>query len=452
MNICSFSPDGGALAFVPSDRTLKKVSLSDGLVTTLVGDVDYDVGGGVWGPDGRITFVRAGTLWRVSANGGPAEQLTTLDTAQNERVAPVANGRCRLRNPVYVCVGCRPHGHQIESVSLVTKERRVVIGRGEQSSLHGERAPAVLPRRRRARGALRCRPTSSHGTGSRGAEGHQPGSVRRSIADHLGCRLARLHSRRTGDETARLGVTAGRRAADHRRHPTLQESPPLARRAAYRRRGGRWRPLDSGHQTIDVYQAHDVLTPWATRFAVWTPDGRGVLFRTLTGIRQVDPDSGAAIQVLGSTTLFSLPTSVSPDGQTLAYIQQTSETGGDLYTLSLQGEPQPRAVVKTPAYDGGGAVLSGRSLVGLRVRTSQASSRCTCGRTPGPTGRCWSRPRAGRIRDGTRNGKELFYRNGNKMMVVDVSTTSDLRLSAAASAVRATIRASAVPRRLRTTT
>jgi hypothetical protein len=28
-----------------------------------------------------------------------------------------------------------------------------------------------------------------------------------------------------------------------------------------------------------------------------------------------------------------------------------------------------------------------------------------------------------------RNGKELFYRNGNKMMVVDVSATPDLSLS-----------------------
>jgi hypothetical protein len=28
-----------------------------------------------------------------------------------------------------------------------------------------------------------------------------------------------------------------------------------------------------------------------------------------------------------------------------------------------------------------------------------------------------------------RNGKELFYRNGNKMMVVDVSTSPDVRLS-----------------------
>jgi eukaryotic-like serine/threonine-protein kinase len=34
-------------------------------------------------------------------------------------------------------------------------------------------------------------------------------------------RLARLHSQRTGDETARLGVASGRRAADHRRHPAL---------------------------------------------------------------------------------------------------------------------------------------------------------------------------------------------------------------------------------------
>jgi hypothetical protein len=49
-NICSFSPDGETLFFVSSDRILKKLSLSDGLVTPLVRDADYAVGVASWGP------------------------------------------------------------------------------------------------------------------------------------------------------------------------------------------------------------------------------------------------------------------------------------------------------------------------------------------------------------------------------------------------------------------
>ena len=64
-NVCFFSPDGRSLAFIANDRTLKTVTLADGLVTTLAGDVDYQGGGGVWGADERITFGRGGTLWQV---------------------------------------------------------------------------------------------------------------------------------------------------------------------------------------------------------------------------------------------------------------------------------------------------------------------------------------------------------------------------------------------------
>ena len=69
-----------------TDRVLKKVSLADGLVTTVTSDADYSGGGGVWGPDDRITFLRGGTLWQVPAAGGPARRLTTLDSSKNERL------------------------------------------------------------------------------------------------------------------------------------------------------------------------------------------------------------------------------------------------------------------------------------------------------------------------------------------------------------------------------
>jgi WD40 repeat protein len=129
VNILSFSPDGNSLAFVPSDRTLKKVSLSDGLVTTLVGDVDFSVGGAVWSPDGQITFIRAGTLWRVPATGGPAEQLTTLDAAQNERAHLWPSAIEESAVLFTVVSGTDRIVTRIESLSLATKERRVVIER-----------------------------------------------------------------------------------------------------------------------------------------------------------------------------------------------------------------------------------------------------------------------------------------------------------------------------------
>ena len=56
-NDCAFSPDGSSLAFNTSDRALRRVSLADGLVTTLSADADFTGGGLTWGTDERITLV-----------------------------------------------------------------------------------------------------------------------------------------------------------------------------------------------------------------------------------------------------------------------------------------------------------------------------------------------------------------------------------------------------------
>jgi hypothetical protein len=74
----------------------------------------------------------------------------------------------------------------------------------------------------------------------------------------------------------------------------------------------------------------------------------------LSGLRWIDPDGGGGSQAIPGTSKNDLPSSISPDGHTLAFIRQGSESGGDIYALSLEGDPQHRPVVKTSGYDGGG--------------------------------------------------------------------------------------------------
>jgi serine/threonine protein kinase len=427
VNICSFSPDGNALAFIPSDRTLKKVSLSDGLVTTLVDDVDFSVGGAVWGPDGRVTFVRAGTLWRVSANGGPAEQLTTLDAAKNERShlwpTPIA-GSAILFTSVS---GADRIVTQIEALSVVTKERRVVVEAGS-NPLYAASGHLLFFRE----GALLAAPFDAARLEVTGPAA----SVLQDVSlDQFGAPLVTVSAAGSlayvpaGQATRRL-VWVSRQGVEQPitdvarpyKNPRLS---PDGQRIVVEAAGGNLWIQDVTRSTFTRLTTGDTL---GNTFAVWTPDARGVLFRTLTGIGRVDPDSGSAIQVIRNTSLYSLPTAVSPDGQTLAYIQQSPETNGDLFTLSLQGDPQPRAVVKTSGYDGGGqfspdgrwlAYVSNESgQFDVYVRPYPAPDRRMQVSTEGGTHPRWNR-----------NGKELFYRNGNRMMVVDVSATPDLRLS-----------------------
>ena len=122
------------------------------------------------------------------------------------------------------------------------------------------------------------------------------------------------------------------------------------------------------------------------------------------------------------------PGSVSPDGATLAITRITPETSADVYTLALAGEPQAKAIVKGLAYEGGpqfspdgrwlayGSDESGASQIYVRP-------------FPGPDRRWLVSTQGGRQPRWNPNGKEVFYRDGNKMMAVDVSTRPDMVLS-----------------------
>ena len=78
-----FSPDGASIGFV-SDDQLKRVSVEGGPAVVLADN--RDPLGGSWGADGTIIYSPGFTsgLWRVSAAGGDAAELTTPDVAAGE--------------------------------------------------------------------------------------------------------------------------------------------------------------------------------------------------------------------------------------------------------------------------------------------------------------------------------------------------------------------------------
>jgi Tol biopolymer transport system component len=425
-NFVAFSPDGAALLFVASDRTLKKVSLSDGLVTIVVRGVDSIVSGGAWGPDGRITFVRNETLWRVAATGGKPEQLTTLDTARGERShlwpAAVADSGILFTS----LTGTDRMVTNIEAISLMTRERRVVIeaASAAQYAPSGHllffrdgvvfAAPFDVARLQvtgPAVAVLKDIGLDQYGAPSLSISA--AGSLAYTPAGHATRRLVWVT--RQGVEQRITDVTR------RYRNPRLS---PDGQRIMVEVTGELW-IQDIARSTFTLLTKGDTL---GNSFAVWTPDGQEVLFRTLTGIRRLNAGGGEASQAIPSTGLFAMPTSVSPDGQTLVYIGQTTETAGDVNALSLQGEPHPRPVVQTPGYDGGGWFSpDGRWLA--YVSNESGQFQVYLRPYPGPDRRVPVSTEGGTHPRWNPNGKELFYRNGNRMLGVDVSTTPSLTLS-----------------------
>jgi Tol biopolymer transport system component len=96
--------------------------------------------------------------------------------------------------------------------------------------------------------------------------------------------------------------------------------------------------------------------------------------------------------------------------------------------LTLRGEPRPRPVVSTFAYEGG-AQFSPDGHWMAYASDESGQMQVYVRPFPGPDRRWPVSTQGGTQPMWDRNGKEIFYRIGNKMMVVDVSGSVNLTLS-----------------------
>lgn len=158
------------------------------------------------------------------------------------------------------------------------------------------------------------------------------------------------------------------------------------------------------------------------------PDGRGVVYRTAEGLRLQDADGGSQSEVIAGTSEFDFPGSIAPDGETLVFLRSSQEGLFDIYTVPLRGDGGVRPLLNTAAYEGGPRLSpDGRWLT--YVSNESGQNEVYLRPFPGP-GRRWQISTEG----GTQavwnpNGREIFYRSGNKIMAVDVSTIPDVTLS-----------------------
>ena len=129
----AFAPDGQSLVFLSRDRTLKRLSLRDGLVSDIA--TASGTNAPLWGVDGAIVFGRDG-LWRVPAPGASPTRLTSLDTSRGEMAHTTGDV---LPSGVVLftswVTGDRSLGNnegdtsRIEAVNPADGVRRIVVGR-----------------------------------------------------------------------------------------------------------------------------------------------------------------------------------------------------------------------------------------------------------------------------------------------------------------------------------
>ena len=152
------------------------------------------------------------------------------------------------------------------------------------------------------------------------------------------------------------------------------------------------------------------------------------MFRTANGLRLQDADGGGDTKTIAGTTEFDYPSTITPDGETLLFMRSAQGTSFDVFTLPLRDPAKATPIIQTTAYESGARLSpdhrwliyvsneSGQNEIYLRqfhgsVRRWQVS-------TQGGTQAMWNP-----------NGKEIFYRSADKMMVVAISTSPEVVLS-----------------------
>jgi Tol biopolymer transport system component len=420
---CFFSPTSDAIGFISTNRSLKKVTLADGFVATLTAaDADYTMGS-AWGPDDRITFGREATLWQIAATGGSPTHLTTLDTASGElaHAFPAMVGRTAI---LFTSITANRKA-RIEAVSLATGQRHVVVESGtlpmyaSSGHLIFFRDEALLAAPFDADSLtvtgppIRIIEILGMGTG---------GAPLVAIAGSGSFVYA------TSATTANTLVWVSRQGAEEKLSTTrrIYFSPHLApdgRRIVVQASGDLW-IQDTQRATFTRLTSQT----FGNSFPVWTPDGKRVAFRTISGLHWADVEGSDASHAIPGTSIGDFPSSMAPDGDTLLINRQAPNTSQDIYGLSIRsGAVKP--LVTTPAFEGGAqfspdgrwmAYVSDESgQMQVYVRPYPAMDRRWPVSTEGGTSPMWNG-----------NGRELFYRNGNKMMAVEMTPGPELALSA----------------------
>jgi Tol biopolymer transport system component/tRNA A-37 threonylcarbamoyl transferase component Bud32 len=426
-----FSPDGRWVAFFAEGK-LKKIAVTGGAPVTLCDAADAR--GGDWGPDNTILFTPTpnSPIERVSANGGTPETVTKLseapepDSRSHRWPSFLPGEKQALFNVVYHAGNPLDHS-DIAVDSLVTGKYQILI--------HGGSYPRYVP------GgyivyvagtdmlavpfdASSLRVTGPPVTIIHGVE-TQPYSGGAEYSFSESGTLLYLPKSSQPTPKSRL-VWVDRKGAVQLITSTehVYASPRVTPDGK--------RIVVEIHDTSPGISIYDVtrntLGPLATEGSdggpVLTPDGQSVIYDSVRNgseglwMRRVDGSGGE--QNFTATTMLQDPGSVSPDGKLLAYTQGTA-TQSVLMVLPLLGNHTPRPLLPGPGNRAAAAFSpDGRWIAYVSDESGQ--NEVYVAAASGQGGKWQISSGGGTEPLWGRSGHELFYRSGNKMMAVVVST------------------------------
>jgi serine/threonine-protein kinase len=416
-----FSPDGQWLGFFANNR-LKKVAVSGGVPIDL--SAAPNPYGGSWGTDGTILF---------AADEG-RRPTTIRDTGGVPRLVPLKDDRGSWTRPHLLPGGKTAfvaHLAGVGLLSLDTGEYRMLV----ENSGDGRYAPSGHLVFARA-GALLAAPFDLERLAVSGPAAVILEGIR------MEGQLAVAQAVFSSDGT--LIYVPGSAANDATRPVWVDRQggvqpvgmPPRPYRSFSLSPDGTRLAIAIGDPNNDVW-VQDLERGSLTRLTSggnnvqphWTPDGKRVVFLERSG---------------GGATAFWVPAdgsgepervfkgdqqggagSFSPDGQ-VAFLRRAPDTGLDIWVRPLHGTQTAQPFVRTrftevgPRFSPDGRWIS-------YVSDESGQYEVYVRPYPGPGGKWQVSTQGGEEQIWSRDGRELFYRNGSKWMVVAVNLQPEFK-------------------------
>jgi len=426
-----FSPDGTWLGFVASGR-LRKVAAEGGRPFTLANQ--QGPGGTAWGRDGHIVFapVYSDGLFRVSADGGEPQRLTTPDRGQGELghwwPQIVADGRAVLftafRSPLAAS--------RVGLVSLETGAVRYVV----EGGFFGRYLPS---------GHLLYVQEARLFAAPFDVERGAVTGPARSVLDDLYAPPMEALSLFDVSLDGTLAWVPGSVADPPRELVSVDREgrvrPLLDDRQRYRGPSlspdGRSLAVAIQGESMDLWELPierktlSRLTSGArTEFGpCWSRDGESLLFmldRPPFEIQRIRLGTSAESEPLWKAEVDTILTGLSPDGRLVVHTRSELATGNDLWVAALDGS-EARAFRATPYVEQYGSFSpDGRWLAYESNETGRAEVYVEA--FPGPGERFRVSAEGGSEPLWAERSGELFYRRGNEMRVVPAWSDSRFQL------------------------
>ena len=427
-----FSPDGESLAFFAAGK-LKKVSVMGGPPITLYNAVATGRTGS-WGADDTIVFsagAEGGSgLYRVSSVGGEPELLATpnVDQGESRYIHPhiLPDGE----NVLFSIRYSPGTPYQIAVLSLETKEQKTLLANARQAHYL---PTGHLVYESGGTGNLMAVPfdvTRLEVTGDptpvlEGVRQIGGGSV-----DYALSAEGTLVYVPSGETVASSLVWVDREGTERlvtqeKRGYSSPHISPDGKRVALQTFE------ESGNRHVWIYDfdgdSFSRLTfEGRNGSPIWSPDGKWIMFQASeAGVRSLTrqlADRSGSVERLTTSPINQMPSSWSPDGRVLALTLQHPTGDTDIALFSLEDDSEPQPFIQSPTWeccpmfspDGQWLAYVSEETGQLHVYVRpypEPDVKFLVSEEEGGGEPVWSP-----------DGSELFYRSGDKMMVVSIRT------------------------------